>query len=160
MHASCLCSGFVFNALAFIFGIFLSDMPITWSGSLLSAQRQCMMQCSDKNPLLLWKNCLQARHMNTSFPSLRQTKDYCLFVLPEKKMPSHLAHSSQVTFTIKTLFRFSLKHCLSKRSADWGMATALQFVVVERMQGKETRDLRSRSFLLIPSCFGLITYPL
>lgn len=113
MHASCLCSGFVFNALAFIFEISLSDMPITWSGSLLSAQRQCRMQCSDKNSLLLWSKLLGSQTHEHIFPTPRQTKDYCLFVLPKKKMSSNLADSSQYKFTLKTLFRFSLKHCLS-----------------------------------------------
>lgn len=99
-------SGFVFNASAFIFYSFLLAMPITWSGSLFSSQRHCMMQCSDKNPLFLWRNCLQVRYMNASF-SVRGIKKWIFFFL-EKKMSSNWGHSSQSKLTLKRSFKCSI----------------------------------------------------
>lgn len=93
-------------------------MPITWSGSLLAAQGQRMIQCSDKNPLL-WENCLQVRYTNTSF-LVRGEKNCCLFVLSGKKMSGNLGYSSQHKFTLKNInvqFEALPIVCSSKRSA-------------------------------------------
>lgn len=118
MHTSCLCSVFVFNASAFILDIFLSDMPITWSGLLPSAHRQCMWYSVQiRIPFSSGKIACKldtCTHLSQS----EIKKDCCLFVLPEKKMSSNLGHSSQYKFTLKTSnvqFKTLPIACSSKR---------------------------------------------
>lgn len=163
MHTSCLHSVFVFNASAFIFDIFFSDTPITWSGLLPSALRECIWYSVQiRIPFSFGKiACKLDTWTHLSQSEIK--KDCCLFVLPEKKMSSNLGHSSQYKFTLKTSnvqFKRLPMACSSKRSAYWEKATVLQFFILERMLEQESGDPRSRSFLLITSYLGLITYPL